>query len=140
VYAALEKHVIDGTAWPAAGSLPFKWYEVSKYYLRPTFGTTTHLMLMNLKRFDRLDSALQHALLAQGERLERDVLERFDELATIESSEFERHRLIRTRLCDEPLQQLARSWADGVWNLALNKNHDAAERLRALARIAGLAQ
>ena len=140
VYAALEKHVIDGTAWPAAGSLPFRWYEVSKYYLRPTFGTTTHLILMNLKRFDGLDPTLQRALLAEGERLERVVLERFDELVTIESEEFERHGLIRTGLCGEPLRHLERVWADGVWNLALDKSGDAAERLRTLAKTAGLAQ
>ena len=31
------KGVVDGAAWPVLGVLDYRWYEVSKYLLRPTF-------------------------------------------------------------------------------------------------------
>ena len=37
VYSALEKGVVDGAAWPAAGMLSMKHFEVAKYKVRPTF-------------------------------------------------------------------------------------------------------
>ena len=140
IYAALEKGVIDGAAWPAAGSLPFRWFEVSKYFLRPTFGATTHLLLMNLERFESLADDLQNALLAEGERLELDVHKRFDELVTIETNEFTNHGLVATQLCGEQLQQLETSWANGAWRLGIKKSDADARQLRDLARAVGLAQ
>jgi TRAP-type C4-dicarboxylate transport system substrate-binding protein len=140
IYAALEKHVIDGAAWPAAGSLPFRWYEVTNYFLRPTFGTTTHLLLMNLQRFDALEPARQQLLLAEGEKLETDVYERFDALVTIEEEAFREFGLHPTPPCRGPLARVAQSWADGVWSLAIMKNGPAAIELREIADLAGLTE
>lgn len=138
VYAALEKHVVDGAAWPAAGSLPFRWYEVTAHYLRPTFGATTHQLFINLQRFENLGSAQQQLLLREGEILERDVQKRFHELVTIEEEAFKKFGLTPTRLCGDPLAQLARYWSDGSWSMALTKSRVMAERLYKLAVAAGL--
>ena len=45
---ALEKGVVDGAAWPASGVLGMRWYEVAKYMLRPSFGLSHYLFLINL--------------------------------------------------------------------------------------------
>ena len=42
IYSALEKGVVDGAAWPAAGMLSMKHFEVAKYRIRPTFGTSAN--------------------------------------------------------------------------------------------------
>ena len=138
VYAALEKHVVDGAAWPAAGSLPFRWYEVTAHYLRPTFGATTHQLFINLQRFEDLGAAQQHLLLREGEILERDVQKRFHELVTIEEEAFKKFGLTPTQLCGEPLAQLPRYWSDGSWSMAIAKSPVMAERLHKLAVAAGL--
>jgi len=138
IYAALEKQVVDGAAWPAAGSLPFRWYEVTAYYMRPTFGATTHQIFINLRRFERLDPNQQRIFLEEGEMLEREVHKRFDALVTIEEQAFEKFGLRTTRLCGEPLAQLARYWSDGNWAMAIEKSGAAAEHLYKLAQAAGL--
>ena len=139
IYSALEKQVIDGAAWPAAGSLPFRWYEVTRYYSRPTFGATTHLLLINLERFQAMGAVQQGLLLKAGELLERDVHTRFDELVAIEESAFNEHGLQQTHFCDQSLTQLEKSWADGAWALGIEKSGDSVRRLQALARETGLA-
>ncbi len=138
VYAALEKHVVDGAAWPAAGSLPFRWYEVTAHYLRPTFGATTHQLFINLQRFDGLSVAVRQLLLSEGEVLERDVQRRFYELVTIEEEAFKKFGLTATRLCGEPLAQLPRYWSDGSWSMAIAKTPVMAKRLYELAVAAGM--
>ncbi|HCU89370.1 MAG TPA: C4-dicarboxylate ABC transporter substrate-binding protein, partial [Gammaproteobacteria bacterium] len=138
VYAALEKHVVDGTAWPAAGSLPFRWYEVTAYYLRPTFGATTHQLFINRRRFEDLSSAKQQLLLKEGEILERDVQKRFHELVTIEEDAFKKFGLKSTRLCGEPLARLARYWSQGSWSMAMARSPLMTERLYKMAVSAGM--
>jgi TRAP-type mannitol/chloroaromatic compound transport system substrate-binding protein len=138
VYSALEKQVVDGTAWPAAGSLPFRWYEVTAHYLRPTFGATTHLLLMNRRRFESLDPSRQRLLLAAGEILEREVRERFDQLVTIEEQAFKDFGLTATSPCGEPLARLEQYWSDGIWAMAIEKSGIEAESLYKLAKDAGL--
>ena len=140
VYAALEKHVVDGAAWPAAGSLPFRWYEVTAHYLRPTFGATTHQLFINLKRFEGLSSADQQLLLREGEILERDVQVRFHELVTLEEEAFKKFGLTATQLCGEPLAQLSRYLSDGSWSMAIAKTPVMAERLYKLAVAAGMTE
>ena len=57
VYSSLEKGMVDGAAWPAAGVLGMRWYEVAKYMLRPGFGLSTYLFLMNLDTWNKLSDA-----------------------------------------------------------------------------------
>lgn len=140
VYAALEKHVVDGAAWPAAGSLPFRWYEVTAHYLRPTFGATTHQLFINRQRFEDLSSALQELLLREGEILERDVQKRFYDLVTMEEDAFKKFGLKSTRLCGEPLTHLARYWSHGSWSMAMAKSPLMAKRLYKLAVAAGMTE
>jgi len=40
IYSALERRVVDGAAWPVFGAMESRWYEVSEYMTRPTFGVT----------------------------------------------------------------------------------------------------
>ena len=47
IYPSLEKGVVDGAAWPVIGPLGYRWYEVAKYILRPSFGVVVNSILMS---------------------------------------------------------------------------------------------
>src|SRR5436190_767043 len=48
IYTSLEKGVVDGAGWPVLGVLDYRWYEVAKYIVRPTFGMLTYPIFMNM--------------------------------------------------------------------------------------------
>ena len=48
IYTALEKGVVDGAAWPAAGVRDYRWNEVAKYLMRPRFGSAAYFLFVNL--------------------------------------------------------------------------------------------
>jgi TRAP-type C4-dicarboxylate transport system substrate-binding protein len=62
VYSALEKKVIDGTAWGGVGAFQAKWQEVANYGVRPHFGETTSMIAMNLDSWKKLTPEQQTAL------------------------------------------------------------------------------
>lgn len=84
IYSALEKGVVDGAAWPVIGALDYGWYEVAGYFLRPTFGTATYMILMNLGTWTGLDEAEQTMLLEQGAALEVSSIDTLAEVALTE--------------------------------------------------------
>ncbi len=139
IYSALEKGVIDGAAWPAIGTLDFKWNEVAKYFLRPTFGRVTHLVLMNLDKWSSLSASDQQFLMEQGKRLEDEVYARFDELADAEIIALKGAGMSETNLSSDITAKLGKIWADGVWAVATKKSGADVTNLRKLAVSAGLA-
>ena len=80
VYSALEKGVVDGAAWPASGVLGMRWYEVAKYMLRPSFGLSHYLFLMNLNAWNRLTDAERNILLAEGRKAEDTWFKEYDRM------------------------------------------------------------
>ena len=80
VYAALEKGVVDGAAWPASGVLGMRWYEVAKHMLRPSFGLSHYLFLMNLNAWNRLTDAERNILLAEGRKAEETWFKEYDRM------------------------------------------------------------
>ena len=67
IYSALEKGVVDGTAWAAVGVLDYKWNEVAKYIMRPKFGSSSYFLLVNLKAWNGLTDG-QRAILTEEAR------------------------------------------------------------------------
>ena len=68
IYSALEKGVVDGACWPAAGMLTMKHFEVAKYRVRPTFGSSNVPVLVNLDSWNKLNDKEKGVLLAAGRR------------------------------------------------------------------------
>jgi len=64
VYTALASGVIDGAHWGAVqGSMSMKFYEVSKYHLRPALNVAaTDYWVVNKKEFEKLPADLQDIL------------------------------------------------------------------------------
>jgi TRAP-type mannitol/chloroaromatic compound transport system substrate-binding protein len=64
IYTALASGVIDGAHWGAVqGSMSMKFYEISKYHLRPALNiAATDYWVINKKEFEKLPKDLQEIL------------------------------------------------------------------------------
>jgi TRAP-type C4-dicarboxylate transport system substrate-binding protein len=87
VYAALEKGVVDGAAWPASGVLGMRWYEVAKHMLRPSFGVNHYLLLMNLNAWNRLSDSERNILSAEARKVEDSWFKEYDQMVVEEEAE-----------------------------------------------------
>lgn len=138
VHAALGDKTLDGVAWSSIGSVEFKWYEVNRYVMRPTFGVASHLLLMNLETWQSLPLDLQRLLLDEGAKLEQKAVTRFKKTAAGEMNDLNVAGMQITSLCRQGARRVKRDWADGVWQLAIAKSGDEAQALRVLAEQAAV--
>lgn len=132
VYSALEKGVVDGACWPTVGPLDLKWYEVAKYFVRPSFGVSTLIVAMNHNKFKALSKEEQTALLEAGKKLETTIYEQFDNLAKEEEEGLKKKGMKETRFSKENEAKIGKLWENGVWGLVIKKNKAEAEALRKL--------
>jgi TRAP-type C4-dicarboxylate transport system substrate-binding protein len=72
IYSALEKGVVDGAGFPVFGALDYKWYEVSKFQLRPAFGEVVDCVLVNLDSWSKLPKDLQNLIMQVTMEMEEE--------------------------------------------------------------------
>ena len=138
VYAALEKGVVDGAAWPASGVLGMRWHEVAKYMLRPSFGLSHYLFLMNLNSWNRLTDAERTILLAEGRKAEETWFKEYDRMVDEEESELIKRGMQVTEMGPTQKAKLQATWAQAQWDLAEKKNGQEAKDLRDMLKRQGL--
>lgn len=138
IYAALERGVVDGAAFGTFGAVDLRWYEVSRYIARPTFGTANVMIFANLGAFQRMSEADREALLAAGREIENRSVPRFNEISTNELAELQRRGMQISRFGAAHAGRLDQLWRDGVWEVAQRTGREEAERLRAFARERGM--
>ena len=80
LYSSLEKGVVDGIVWPSVGAVGFKFHEVAPYLAEPAFGSVSYLIMMNLDKWNALDTNTQAVMLEAGHKLEQDMVGFFDKL------------------------------------------------------------
>ncbi|MCC2097195.1 MAG: TRAP transporter substrate-binding protein DctP [Hyphomicrobiales bacterium] len=122
VYSALEKGVVDGACWPTVGPLDLKWYEVAKHYVRPAFGVSTLLVMMNLNKFKALPKDEQSMLLEAGKKLEESVFSQFDVLAAEEEKGMKAKGMSETHFSKANEAKIAKAFEEGVWGLVIAKS------------------
>lgn len=66
VYAALERGVVSGLAWPWGSIGKYGWQRFLKYRIEPGFFGATLLTLINKKKWDSLSQAQRDLLTQQG--------------------------------------------------------------------------
>lgn len=66
VYAALERGVVDGLAWPEGAVAVYGWERFLKYKVTPAFFNSTTMTIMNLDKFNSLSKEQQDLLVKQG--------------------------------------------------------------------------
>ena len=138
IYSALEKGVVDGAAWPAAGMLSMKHFEVAKYRIRPTFGTSNLGVWVNLAKWNGLSKADQKVLLDAGLKTEREMQAIGDDILAKEDATLDKMGLKYTRLTPENYKRVKATWNSSLWDVAAKCCGDGADKLRDLARKAGL--
>ncbi|NQU72200.1 MAG: TRAP transporter substrate-binding protein DctP, partial [Rhodospirillales bacterium] len=138
IYTALQKGVIDGAAWPAAGMLSMKHFEVAKYRVRPTFGTSNLVFLANLDKFKKLSKAEQKVLLDAGRKTEMEMPAIGDKIQAEEDVKLDKMGLKYTTLTPAHFKQVKATWNSSLWDVANQCCGDGAGKLRALAKKAGL--
>ena len=137
VYSALEKGVVDGACWPAAGVLGMRWYEVAKYMLRPGFGYSTYLFLMNLNAWNKLSESERAVLTAEARKAEETWHRQYDKMVHEEEAELIKRGMQITEMGPTQKAKLPSAWAEAQWDLAEKKSPETKE-LRALLKSKGL--
>ena len=138
VYAALEKGVVDGAAWPASGVLGMRWYEVAKHMLRPSFGVNHYMLLMNLNAWNRLSDSERNILSAEARKIEDNWFKEYDQMVVEEEAELIKRGMQVTEMGGAQKQKLEAAWAAAQWDLAEKKNGQEAKDLRELLKKQGL--
>lgn len=138
IYSSLERGVIDCATWPMLGAVGFKWYEVTSTFIRPAVGSVTHLIAINLNRWNELSAETQAVLLEQGAVLEQRVREMFTQWESEEEARLREEGMSETMLDDANAALLVQSHADGYWQVAGARDPEAAASLRAMAQSANM--
>ncbi len=138
VYSALEKGVVDGAAWPAAGMLSMKHFEVAKHKVRPTFGTSTLPFLMNLRSFNKLSKEKQNIILQAGYMTELEMPWIGDKVQAKEDAELAKRGVKVTRLPENQVAKMRKAFSSSIWALGDKCCGADSKKLRELAEKAGL--
>jgi len=138
IYTALEKGVIDGAAWPAAGMLTMKHFEVAKFRMRPTFGTSNVPIFVNLARWGRLKPEEQKILLDVGLRLEKEMPAQGDAIQKLEDDELMKLGVKDVMLPKDKIDLINKVWSESLWEVTKQCCADGAKELREIALKANL--
>jgi TRAP-type C4-dicarboxylate transport system substrate-binding protein len=140
IYSALEKGVVDGACSPAAGMVANKHYEVAKYRLEPTFGSTNSIFVINLAKWQRLSAEQQKMLMDAGLKTEHDALKLGDEIVREEQAELAKQGVQVEKLPADKATLVRDAWDKSQWELAEKCCGQAGVELHEVARKAGLAK
>jgi len=140
VYTSLEKGLVDGAAWPTFGVFNNKWHEVTKFVLRPAFGTTTQLIFINRAAWDKLSDAEKKVLTAAAEKAEETYYNGYTKLVEDELAKLTKAGMTIAEMGPEQKAKLTDAWAAGQWENAAKKMPAETDALRKLAVSKGLAK
>ncbi|MEW6266360.1 MAG: TRAP transporter substrate-binding protein DctP [Thermodesulfobacteriota bacterium] len=140
VYTALQKGVIDAATIITFGAVDYKWYEVTKYMVRPTFGYISTLILMNLKKFEQLTPEEKSILVKVGEKTELDAREFFKEKKAAEDKQLKELGMKETFMQPADAAQADRIYMETIWEMSEKKSGEEIKKLHELAKSKGLTQ
>ena len=138
IYTALEKGVVDGACWPAAGMLDLKHYEVAKYRVRPTFGSSNEPILINLDSWNKLNDKEKGVLLAAGRETELEMPWVGREILANENRELDKLGVKTLHLPPDKAELVKTAWSTSLWDVARKCCGDGADDLYKLAKDAGM--
>jgi TRAP-type C4-dicarboxylate transport system substrate-binding protein len=118
VYPALQKGTIAGTFGPVVGSMDYKWHEVAKYSMRPTFGYIYQFLLVNKASFGKLAPDAQKVLVDEAQKLEIPGQKVMDELIDKEDAELKKRGMMFTNLAPDKFAAALTAFNQGIWNSA----------------------
>lgn len=138
IYTSLDKGVIDGFAFTTNGIVGTRFYEVSKYLVRPAFGFGTLPILMNLAAWNKLPETDKKILLDEGRKAADKWMTDLTKIIADEEKELVAKGLTIVQMNDSSRAKLKQAWSEGLWDIASQKAKKEVDELRALAKSKGL--
>ena len=129
VYSALEKGIVDGTAWPAIGVVDYKWNEVAKYIMRPKFGSASYFLLVNLAFWNKLTDAQRAVMIEEGKNIQAFWDPEWLRLVKAEEDALLAQGGKFTDVGPELGPKLSAAFAQGLWDLAAKTDPNAIAQL-----------
>ena len=140
VYTSLQKGVIDGAAWTLVGVKDFKWNEVANYMVRPTFGSITMMIMMNLNKYNSLSADEQKWLDEAGKKTELDSLAFFNGKIDSEIKYLESKGMKYTQMNADDAKMVNQYFNDGIVEMSQKLVGDEALEFKKLAEQKGMLQ
>ena len=137
-YSAMEKGVVNGAVWPAAGVYTMKWYEIAKYRVRPSFGTSNEPLLFNMAAWSKLTAEEQKWIRGAGRATEEYMLKEGDVTLAKEDAELDKLGMKILQLPPDKAEQIKKTFAASLWEVAEQCCADGAKELHEIALKAGL--
>ncbi|SDO74639.1 TRAP-type C4-dicarboxylate transport system, substrate-binding protein [Lutimaribacter pacificus] len=137
-YAAMDRGVVDGAGWPLIGFESTKLAEVSEYYVRPTFGSSTYVLLMNLNAWSALDEDTQKTLLEIGAEIERDGYKAFEKLKTQEVERMQAAGMEEYAISDAAAERMQEAFVKEQRSTALEAGGDETRKVIEIFEANGL--
>ncbi len=138
VYTSLQKGVIDGAAWTLVGVKDFKWQEVADYMVRPTFGSISMMITMNLAKYNSLTPEERKWIDEAGRKTELDSDAFFKKLIDEEIAYLKDQGMKVTTMNPEDAEKVEKFWNDGLWKMAQQTSGDAGKTFQQLALEKGM--
>ena len=140
IYSALQKGIVDGAGWPAAGMVSMKHYEVASFRLRPTFGVATQPVFINLSAWKKMSEAEQSVLLEAGKLTELQMPWLGNKIQAEEDAALDKLGVKILTLTPEMATKVEQAFMKSIWDLGAKCCGPAATELRAIALKAGLTE
>lgn len=119
VYPALQKGTIDGAFGPVSGSGDYKWNEVAKYSMRPTFGYIYQFLLVNQASFGKLSPDVQKIMAEEAQKLEIPGQKAMDDQLKEEDADLQKNKgMVLTQLAPARYQEAVNAYNEGIWATA----------------------
>jgi TRAP-type C4-dicarboxylate transport system substrate-binding protein len=138
IYSALEKGVVDGAGWPVLGVLDYRWYEVAKYMVRPTFGMLTYPIFFNLTAWNKLSDQQKKILLDEGRKAEDVFYPEWNRLAEEELGKLKQQGAQITEVTGERRDKMNKALVDTLFEIGMKSNPKDVGELREFAKSKGL--
>lgn len=137
MFSALERSVVDGALFPAAGATGYGFAEVTSRYF-DTQTTSPHIILANKAFWDGLPEGVKQVMEEQADVLEDEIPGKYDQLNAEEHEKMAAAGMKLLILGDTVAGKLTDAVVSGSWAFAATRNPEEAEKLRSIVEQAGL--
>lgn len=137
MFSALERGVVDGALFPAAGATGYGFPEVTDRYFT-TDVSAPHVILANQAFWDGLPEEVRTIFEEQAEILENEIPGVYEALNTAEQERLAEAGMELLTLSDDVATRMSEGIASGSWAFAGSRDGEAATRLHAVVEEAGL--
>ena len=137
MFSALERGVVDGALFPAAGAAGYGFPEVTGYYL-DVKATAPHVILANPSFWNSLSDNLKAVFEEQARVLEEEIPGTYDRLNRREHERMAEAGMEFLKLDEDVAARLADAVIQGSWSFAARRDEEAANQLREKVEEAGL--